>query len=119
MPTSTSAGFIVTAPVPSAPGVAPFPVSRAEEHALTPVSRSVAQASAATVLSLRNDIVVTLRPGPHRLLRYDSLSSLPGRSPLSPPITTAGSPRFVDPMNVICLLYTSDAADDLLCVDLG
>ena len=25
----------------------------------------------------------------------------------------------IDETNVICLLYTSDAADDLLCVDLG
>jgi len=44
---------------------------------------------------LRNDIVVTLRPAPHRRLRYVGLSSSPGRSPLSPPATTAGSPRLV------------------------
>src|SRR5665648_859949 len=51
MPTSTSAGFIVAAPVASAPGGAPFPVSRSEEHALTPVSRSAALASAALLLT--------------------------------------------------------------------
>src|SRR5665648_173083 len=96
MPTTTSAGSIA-----SAPGVPSFPVSRSEEHALTPVSRSAALASAATVLNLRNDIVVTLRPAPHRRLRYVGLSSSPGHSALSPPATTAGSPRFVDPMNLI------------------
>ena len=29
-----------------------------------------------------------------------------------------GEIRYLTPLN-ICLLYTSDAADDLLCVDLG
>src|SRR5680860_1290161 len=30
------------------------------------------------------------------------------------------SPTTIDPLSVLsCLLYTSDAADDLLCVDLG
>ena len=33
---------------------------------------------------------------------------------------TVGNPLEVPPSgNHICLLYTSDAADDLLCVDLG
>ena len=37
---------------------------------------------------------------------------------------SASAARVIDPMAgsgdlVICLLYTSDAADDLLCVDLG
>ena len=27
--------------------------------------------------------------------------------------------RPVDRLDALCLLYTSDAADDLLCVDLG
>src|SRR5659263_685016 len=38
---------------------------------------------------------------------------------LSP--TLISGPRRVNgfPLDVICLLYTSDAADDLLCVDLG
>ena len=32
---------------------------------------------------------------------------------------TAGVARVVDQPGDSCLLYTSDAADDLLCVDLG
>ena len=27
--------------------------------------------------------------------------------------------RYLEGLNISCLLYTSDAADDLLCVDLG
>ena len=33
--------------------------------------------------------------------------------------TTPGEPDTDILLNSICLLYTSDAADDLLCVDLG
>src|SRR5450756_3137334 len=35
-------------------------------------------------------------------------------------ITTLFSASSIEPVSIpICLLYTSDAADDLLCVDLG
>ena len=34
-------------------------------------------------------------------------------------ITISGTPTVAGTFNYSCLLYTSDAADDLLCVDLG
>src|SRR5665213_1350003 len=52
--------------------------------------------------------------GPNQLITHETalnpsvVPSLPSSSALSP----------VSPRSVTCLLYTSDAADDLLCVDL-
>src|SRR5450756_1097614 len=42
----------------------------------------------------------------------------PGRSPQGSPLVSGGVGR-AERGDRTCLLYTSDAADDLLCVDLG
>src|SRR5450756_1490541 len=48
-----------------------------------------------------------------------SASGAPLRTHLMMSMRASGVPiSFIDPFS-ICLLYTSDAADDLLCVDLG
>ena len=43
----------------------------------------------------------------------------PARSPTTSAASTAGRPESSIHSLLSCLLYTSDAADDLLCVDLG
>src|SRR5450756_2327011 len=63
------------------------------------------------------------------LLRVEQAARRLGVSPVTirrgtatgflPCTRTAGGHRRIDEHDIDCLLYTSDAADDLLCVDLG
>ena len=76
-------------------------------------------AAAAPLPAERSGPTLTARGQEDQLLTlyssYEWKNDLPGQCPTYPPIFRTGT-RTV---HSYCLLYTSDAADDLLCVDLG
>src|SRR5450756_3082264 len=65
----------------------------------------------------RTEAVLSDEYRPHPVTRAGRQSRWPLQVPASPTPSVSQSPLL--PKSVACLLYTSDAADDLLCVDLG
>src|SRR5450756_2887652 len=51
--------------------------------------------------------------------RFHPRATVPAATPNASPVADYGPPPAGVPLLYVCLLYTSDAADDLLCVDLG
>src|SRR5680860_1556949 len=74
--------------------------------------------------NLKNDSIVFNSPGDINRIQFDLKSGVPYYSVThsDKPVINSSKLGFVfkdgDTFNS-CLLYTSDAADDLLCVDLG
>src|SRR5450756_2782207 len=71
-----------------------------------------------------NDYTVELKPTAHgveRTLKFYRVDEAFPSNELAAisQVYPAGAVKWESGTNYVCLLYTSDAADDLLCVDLG
>ena len=62
--------------------------------------------------------IAKLPPLPTVAVTPTATAPVPTAIPV-PPAFIIPSPINMDALSIPCLLYTSDAADDLLCVDLG